>query len=94
MVHLLILSNRNDTVLHAVLCTNPAAFRAQAADAFSARYNLTKVVYHQSFPDAASAAARRDQINRWSRAKKDALIDASNPARRDLTVRPPHEHAY
>jgi len=52
---------------------------------FTSRYNLTKLVYFEVFGDIRAAIAREKQITGWLRAKKVALIIASNPAWRDLS---------
>ena len=87
MSHFLVLSNRNDTVLHGVVCDVIHGFKPLEADAFSAKYNLTKCVYHDSFDKREQAEARLRQFSKWSRSKKEALVGASNPARRDLTAK-------
>ena len=85
--HFLVLSNRNDTVLHGVVCDVIHGFKPLEADEFSAKYNLTKCVYHESYENREQAMARLAQFSKWSRSKKEALVGASNPARRDLTAK-------
>jgi putative endonuclease len=41
-------------------------------EGFSSKYNCSRLVYYEK------------QLKRWSRAKKDALIEAFNPTWRDL----------
>ena len=53
-------------------------------DGFSKRYNLDKLVYLETTESAESAIAREKQIKNYSRAKKDALINKSNPQWWDL----------
>ena len=45
----------------------------------TAQYNITKLVYIESYETAPDAIEREKQIKRWRRAKKIALIDAGNP---------------
>ena len=52
---------------------------------FTARYNITRLVYYESTPDVRSAIAREKQIKGWLRAKKVALIESVNPQWRDLS---------
>ena len=87
MSSVLVLSNRNDTVLPGVVCDVIHGFDPRTADAFSYKYNLTKCVYHESSDTTHQAEARLPQFSKWSRSKKDLLIGESNPARRDLTVK-------
>ena len=51
---------------------------------FTYRYNLDKLIYFESYPDARQAIAREKQIKRWTRAKKEQLIAMVNPEWRDL----------
>jgi putative endonuclease len=53
--------------------------------AFTARYNLFKLVYYEEYSDARSAVTRERQIKKWSRRKKTALIRAMNPGFGDLS---------
>jgi putative endonuclease len=51
---------------------------------FSARYNVTRLVYFEFLPDAFSAINREKQIKGWTRAKRIALIESKNPEWIDL----------
>jgi putative endonuclease len=51
---------------------------------FTRRYNITALVYFELVEIARTAVARERQIKGWSRARKLALVDASNPEWRDL----------
>jgi putative endonuclease len=51
---------------------------------FTSRYNVTKLVYYETFADAGAAIAREKQIKAGSRKRKIRLIDAANPRWRDL----------
>ena len=53
-------------------------------NAFSARYNLDKLVWYEEFNSISAARAREKQIKAGSRAKKIQLIEAMNPEWRDL----------
>jgi putative endonuclease len=52
---------------------------------FTARYNITKLVYFEATPNVRSAILREKQIKGWLRAKKVALIEADNPQWQDLS---------
>jgi putative endonuclease len=52
--------------------------KTKATPGFTSKYGLTKLVYAEAAPDARSAIEREKQIKRWSRAKKIALIEATN----------------
>ena len=52
-------------------------------DAFTANYNCDRLVWFESYQDAAKAIAR--ELKGWRREKKTALIDKTNPAWVDLS---------
>ena len=54
------------------------------APAFTARYDVHKLVWYETTPNILAAIAREKQMKAGSRAKKVALIDARNPEWRDL----------
>jgi putative endonuclease len=53
-------------------------------DSFTHRYHIHKLVYFEKFNDITQAIARETQIKGYRREKKIALIEAMNPAWRDL----------
>ena len=53
-------------------------------NAFTARYNIDKLVYFEHFPFIEEAISREQQIKSWRRAKKDKLINEFNPEWKDL----------
>jgi putative endonuclease len=52
---------------------------------FTSRYHIGKLVYFEMFSDIVDAIAREKQIKGWTRAKKWALVQAANPAWKDLS---------
>ena len=53
-------------------------------DSFTDTYNITRLVYFESYDDIREARDRENQIGKWSRAKKDKLISKMNPKWKDL----------
>jgi len=51
---------------------------------FSAKYNLTRLVYFELFEDTYQAIAREKQIKAGSRTTKVRLIEKTNPVWKDL----------
>jgi putative endonuclease len=51
---------------------------------FTARYNVTKLVYFEETVDVHEAIAREKQIKKWRREKKNALVERLNPDWSDL----------
>jgi putative endonuclease len=52
--------------------------------AFTRRYRVNTLVHAEEFQYIDEAIAREKQIKGWSRAKKDALVNAYNPTWSDL----------
>ena len=54
-------------------------------EGFTEKYNVSKLIYFETFNDPTSAIKREKQIKAWRREKKVALIDAKNPGWDDLS---------
>jgi len=52
---------------------------------FTAKYNITKLVYFEILNDINSAIRREKQIKGWLRKKKIDLIETTNPEWKDLS---------
>jgi putative endonuclease len=52
---------------------------------FTAKYNITKLVYFEICTDINQAIAREKQIKGWLRKKKVYLIESVNPEWNDLS---------
>lgn len=85
-----ILTNKNNGVLYTGV-TNDLKRRLEEhaqninSKSFTARYNINKLVYYESFFLIGDAIAREKQIKAGSRAKKEALIHSVNPQWNDLS---------
>ena len=82
-----ILTNRSGTLYIGV--TNDLERRmgehaASGEERFTGRYALDRLIYAEPYPDIRDAIAREKQLKGWRRAKKVALVNASNPGWRDL----------
>ncbi|HUF41286.1 MAG TPA: GIY-YIG nuclease family protein [Verrucomicrobiae bacterium] len=53
---------------------------------FTAKYNITQLVYYEETADVLAAIAREKTIKGWLRAKKIALIESVNPKWLDLSI--------
>ena len=51
---------------------------------FAARYNITRLVHYEEYPDIRAAIAREKQLKKWRREKKVWLIERENPDWKDL----------
>ena len=54
-------------------------------NSFTSKYNLTKCIYIEFFPSIEEAINREKQLKKWSRIKKERLIDSINKERIDLS---------
>jgi putative endonuclease len=54
-------------------------------EGFTSKYNCDRLVWFEGHQDAGVAGAREKQLKGWSRAKKIALIEKTNPAWVDLS---------
>ena len=85
-----ILTNKYNTTLYTGVTANLVQRVKQHQEktnkkAFTARYNLIKLVYYEAFQMIGDAIAREKQIKAGSRAKKIKLIESINPNWDDLT---------
>ena len=84
-----ITSNKPDGTLY-VGVTSELKYRIQShktkkyKTAFSARYNLDKLVWYQEFNSIIDARAREKQLKAGNRARKIKLIETMNQEWRDL----------
>ncbi len=59
--------------------------KSKTIPGFTSDYNVTKLVYFESFSNIRDAIAREKQWKSWRRSKKVALLEATNPEWRDLS---------
>jgi len=84
-----IMTNRHQTTLYTGVTSNLVA-RVQEhrnrkdPKSFTARYNLTKLVFYEVHASIEEAIQREKQIKGGSRKKKEALIERMNPNWDDL----------
>ena len=88
MYYVYILTNKTDKVMY-IGVTNDIIRRVyehrnHMIDGFTAKYNVTKLVYVESAPDVRDAIQREKQLKGWTRAKKNALVETVNPKWEDL----------
>ena len=83
-----ILTNKDNNVLYTGVTTDLTQrinqHRNKTYGGFSARYNLTKLVYFEEWPDISSAIQREKAIKRLPRGRKIMLIERMNPMWREL----------
>lgn len=55
-------------------------------NSFTAKYNLGLCVYYEMHPTIEEAIAREKQLKKWSRVKKENLINKLNKEWKDLSL--------
>ena len=84
-----ILTNRTNTTLY-IGVTSDLFSRIiehkekRFPNSFSSRYNLTKLVYFETFHSVEEAIFREKQLKAGSRSKKIKLIESKNPGWIDM----------
>lgn len=85
--YIYILTNVNNSVLYVGVTSDlhqRIAQHRRGESSFTARYNLTKLIYVEQHSDIRSAIEREKQIKSWSRRRKEELIAESNPTWAEL----------
>jgi len=88
MYYVYIVTNKHDSVLYIGVTSNLEGrifeHRERLTEGFTKRYQATKLIYYEDYPDPLSAIAREKQLKGWRREKKIALIEKQNPRWIDL----------
>ena len=84
-----IVTNKNNTTLYIGVTSNlPERIlehkQKKYKNSFTAKYNLDKLVYWESFQEIGDAIGREKQLKGGSRQKKEDLINLMNPKWDDL----------
>ncbi|MBO5018105.1 MAG: GIY-YIG nuclease family protein [Alistipes sp.] len=83
-----ILTNAKKTVLYTGVTSNirqrVLEHRNGIGSEFTRKYRMKVLLMVERHPTMMSAIAREKQIKSWSRARKEALINETNPAWDDL----------
>jgi putative endonuclease len=93
-----ILANRSHTLYTGV--TNDLELRVRQhkskvnPTSFTAKYNITRLVYYEEFSDVGEAIESEKRIKGWTRAKKIALVETRNKYWRDLAAEWDYRDAY
>jgi putative endonuclease len=83
------MSNRNNKVLYCGVTNNLVRrvyeHKNKIIEGFTKKYNVGKLVFHESFNNINDAIAAEKRIKGWVRRKKNELIEKNNPEWRDLS---------
>jgi len=86
-----IMTNEYNNVLYTGVTSDLSARVVQHKDkkhrgSFSARYNISKLVYYEEFDTIGEAIKREKQVKAGSRKKKVEMINQFNPEWVDLSM--------
>ena len=83
MYYVYIMSNWNNKVVYIGVTNNLKRrvyeHKTGKIEGFTKKYHITKLVYFENFSDPYTAISREKQLKRWTRVKKNALIETKNP---------------
>ena len=90
MYYVYILTNQTDQVMY-IGVTNDLERRVyehkhHLIEGFTRNYRVDKLVYFEETSDVMAAIEREKQLKKWRRAKKNALVQQTNPLWRDLSL--------
>ena len=88
--YIYIMTNRTNNVLYTGVTNSLVRRIAEHTEGrgsiFSSKYNCSKLVYFEVFPDMEQAIIREKQIKHYKREWKNQLIDTINPEWNDLST--------
>lgn len=88
-----ILTNKTHTVLYIGVTNNLERriyeHKHHLVPGFTDRYHVEKLVYFETTNDIRVAIEREKTLKKWSRKKKEMLINAMNPTWEDLSEKRP-----
>jgi putative endonuclease len=84
------MSNHTRTVLY-IGVTNDlerriAEHKLLQIEGFTKRYKCIALVYYEDTPSITAALEREKELKKWSRTKKNFLIQSFNPRLKDLSL--------
>ncbi|MBQ8603419.1 MAG: GIY-YIG nuclease family protein [Oscillospiraceae bacterium] len=89
MYYVYIMSNWNDKVIYIGVTGNLEKrvyqHKNKTMEGFTKKYNVNKLVYFEDTTDVKAALEREKQLKKWSRQKKNDLINSMNPTWADLS---------
>jgi len=89
MYYVYIMSNWNDKVIYIGATSNLEKrvyqHKNKTMEGFTKKYNVNKLVYFEDTTNVKEALEREKQLKKWSRQKKNDLINSMNPNWNDLS---------
>lgn len=89
MYYVYILTNKSNEVLYIGVTNNLLRrlyeHRNEQIEGFTKKYHVHKLVFFEEFSDINDAITCEKRLKRWTRAKKNALVESKNPKWKDLS---------
>ena len=83
MYYIYILTNQTNSVMYVGVTNNLQRriyeHKQELIEGFTKRYHIHKLVYFEEYSDINEAIAREKQLKKWTRSKKNHLIETKNP---------------
>ena len=83
-----IMTNSNGNVMYIGVTNNLKRrvyeHKSAMIDGFTKKYHVHKLVYYEITTDVKSAIEREKQLKKWSRVKKNKLVEKMNPQWKEL----------
>ncbi len=90
LIYVYIMSDRKEGVLYtgvtADLRRRVSEHKSGRRSSFTGRRKLTRLVYYEAVDSAMDGRRREQEIKKWARSRKIALIASLNPAWNDLSL--------
>jgi putative endonuclease len=85
-----ILANERNTTLYIGVTNNIERrvyeHKTHLNKGFTYKYNITKLVWYDVFPNSTTAILREKQLKKWNREWKERIINEINPEWKDLSA--------
>ena len=87
--YIYILTTENNKVMYIGVTSNLVKrvyeHKTHVYKGFTSKYNVTKLVYFEEFPEIEQAISREKQLKKWHREWKNQLVESMNPKWKDLS---------
>ncbi|MBR5167771.1 MAG: GIY-YIG nuclease family protein [Salinivirgaceae bacterium] len=87
--YIYILTTENNKVMYIGVTSNLVKrvyeHKTHVYKGFTSKYNVTKLVYFEEFPEIEQAILREKQLKKWHREWKNQLVESMNPKWKDLS---------
>jgi putative endonuclease len=87
--YIYILTTENNKVMYIGVTSNLVKrvyeHKTHVYKGFTSKYNVTKLVYFEEFPEIEQAILREKQLKKWHREWKNQLVESMNPKWTDLS---------